>query len=753
MAITTKLYETALGADESPWATDTDGNTITREVTAGTLTIQVVDSEDDITAVIGTTSNRFRAYASSPATFADGAVRGVLRSTLGGSANNQGPALVLRTGLICSIGGDGSSQLIDVRNYTGSFIGSQSMTFAADTWYEVVFHASGGTVHVGYYTLGAFPNGADYKTISWDYTNTSASYTTASGNAGIGGNRFTAGAVTHRFKNLLAFASASGVVLPTVALTSGNTLLTIATTDAAAKEKRAALWYFLRYKAGASPDATGDDGTLITGAGTGLGGDAVRTSGRFIDAPASFNVTGLINGTTYYVRPYAMMIDGTIVAGVAVPVVPSGGDVTPPGVPSDFVAVYADPFVDGRIDMTWTNPSEAGDYRITARTDGTYPTNSTDGTVILTWTAYTANTQGRYNATGLTDGSRYKFALWHRDATPNVNAGAFAELISADRVALDTPADAAAAVQISPYLVWNTSTGEAEDALPIHYQVEVSVSDDRAAFATDTAVLSSFAGGDEDPLSEGGAWSGPMQNAEYQCELNTNQAAHSNNPNATKSAQSYWNAATYDKTEVYATIATLPTGAHGVAVWAKLQNPGNATTATAYAAAYHNGIGWRLFKLTGGTTFTQLGATEPTAASANDGIGLEVIDGAIKLLHYDGADWLERIAYTDASPITGAGYIGMQFDASTTEARLDAFGGGEILTTEADFVAGRVIAQSSLVNGPTGFEYESVPGTWAPLPVTGLDVANVGSDVRFYAGSLTVAGHYYWRVTAQQPSA
>ena len=203
------------------------------------------------------------------------------------------------------------------------------------------------------------------------------------------------------------------------------------------------------------------------------------------------------------------------------------------------------------------------------------------------------------------------------------------------------------------------------------------------AFPT-TSVLSSFTGSDEDPLSEGGAWSGPVLNGGRLVERLSNMAAHSNNPDATNAASMYWNATQYGPDiEVYASVPTYVASAtRSVAVWGRIHNPGNATTMEAYIGAYTNGVGWRLFKVTSGSTFTQIGSTTASPALVSgDKIGLEVIGTSLKLYHFTGGSWVERCSGTD-SAITGAGFIGVEFGIGNTDSRMDDFGGGTVVTIQ-----------------------------------------------------------------------
>ena len=153
-------------------------------------------------------------------------------------------------------------------------------------------------------------------------------------------------------------------------------------------------------------------------------------------------------------------------------------DITGPTAPTNFAANYPLPHVTGRVDLTWTNPSEAGNYRLNYRTDGTNPTSATDpsATLLQDWTAYTANSAGSKQATGLTNATRHRFALWHRDSDLNINGGAFVSKVPVTLIVLETPLDGAT-VAANPELRWATASTEAESGKATHYLIEASLSE------------------------------------------------------------------------------------------------------------------------------------------------------------------------------------------------------------------------------------------------------------------------------------
>lgn len=518
MSISPKLREDGSGGAASPWVSDLDAVTITKDDNGragGTKTLDI-DANGRIALHTDTNNSGVAGYGAS-ANFQHGIVRGVARfdgsinhimtlSARKAASNGTGVGLIL---VLNSTSGD----LLALRYGTtlSTNVGSVSKTLGNDTDYECVFVFNGTAYLLMEYAAGTFPPGSDELTPTWDIDTAndspagslalSSNPTTQQGKVSVGHSRFQTADVHGYWDDVLAWAIGESVDVPTVDLAPGNTLLTVGLTGVAnSYDKRATLWRFLKYKSGSAPAADASDGTLVTGAGTGLGGSAIRSDGRWLDVPADFNITGLSNGTTYYVRPYAVMADGTLVAGTAVSAAPSAGDTTAPAAPSDFAAFYADPFIADRIDFEWTNPSEAGDYKITRRDDGVNPTGPTNGDVVTDWTAYTSNSAGSDSDTGLTEGDRFNYAIWHRDAALNVSGGAFLEAVAVDNIHISTfsPADGAVGVPVDPYVQWDTAQWQGQSTNPyhFHFQIFTDNSDEASRLASIVLEKNSLPGAD-----------------------------------------------------------------------------------------------------------------------------------------------------------------------------------------------------------------------------------------------------------------
>lgn len=224
------------------------------------------------------------------------------------------------------------------------------------------------------------------------------------------------------------------------------------------------------------------------------------------------------------------------------------------------------------------------------------------------------------------------------------------------------------------------------------------------AFPT-TSVLTSFTGADEDPLSEGGNWSGPILATRGQLRRVGNQAAPGTTGSATR--QSYWSLATFGPdTEVYGTVAAK--GANGT-YWdlaARIQTPNVSGTTDMYQLEVTTQSGtdtWDIYRIVNdsGTLLSAVGTQEITAG---DKIGFEVLgSGAtvtLRAWYYNGTSWTQigaDVTDTSASRITAAGYIGLEANTLSGAQRLDDFGGGTVVVAGKSIVAPSRIRTNQLI--------------------------------------------------------
>ena len=187
-----------------------------------------------------------------------------------------------------------------------------------------------------------------------------------------------------------------------------------------------------------------------------------------------------------------------------------------------------------------------------------------------------------------------------------------------------------------------------------------------------TAVLSTFTGTDEDPISEGGNWTTPVVGLNG---LN-GALARTSNKCGGRAGNAFWDVVTFpraDGVEVFVTIPTLPGNGLGASFVYWL----DAITSTANGYS----VDWRLtggtptmrvIKYTGGSggtidTFTQ-------SFSAGDKIGMEITSTHVRSYVFTSAAWSLVGTPTADTTFSGSGYIGLgQSDGS---AFLDDFGGG-----------------------------------------------------------------------------
>lgn len=192
-----------------------------------------------------------------------------------------------------------------------------------------------------------------------------------------------------------------------------------------------------------------------------------------------------------------------------------------------------------------------------------------------------------------------------------------------------------------------------------------------------TGILTNATGADEDPISEAGEWSWPINGTNNSLKRSSNHIMRGSQ-NAAAIGQAYLDGQTYGPDcEVYATmllgeVNVTPGESYGVI--ARIQNPQTGSI-NGYFASWKDGTGWRIFKCVAGT-FTQIGSTV-TGFNPVDGdkIGLECIGTSIKFKHYTGGAWVDRISVTD-SGVTGAGYIGLEMVGTTVQ--FDDMGGGTV---------------------------------------------------------------------------
>lgn len=189
-----------------------------------------------------------------------------------------------------------------------------------------------------------------------------------------------------------------------------------------------------------------------------------------------------------------------------------------------------------------------------------------------------------------------------------------------------------------------------------------------------TSVLDNFNRADENPLANGN-WTGPIENGNSQLKLATNVVTSA----AAAQGTSYWSAQQFNADQEAFCDISHKTGASGKvqAIWLRVQNPNNASTAAAYiviAASLDNLM--QFYKLTSGHTYTHLGSDISQTMTAGDSFGARITGTTLEGWYLvAGGSWTQLGTRSDGS-ISGAGYIGAEVDDQS--GTIDNFGGGNV---------------------------------------------------------------------------
>ena len=196
-----------------------------------------------------------------------------------------------------------------------------------------------------------------------------------------------------------------------------------------------------------------------------------------------------------------------------------------------------------------------------------------------------------------------------------------------------------------------------------------------------TSILSSFTGSDENPLSEGGAWSGSVEGGtEVDCQRLSNQCTRG----SAGASGAYRVGGSFTEAEVYMTLSGIVgvTG-HYAGVAARLIEPDTANRD--YYLCYYltddNTVRLQRVINGAGTNVASVGQ----ALSAGNKLGMSVSGtGAtvtLKAFFDDGGGWDEILSFadTDANRIVSAGTLGLSL-SNTALWIVDDFGGGEIVS-------------------------------------------------------------------------
>lgn len=155
--------------------------------------------------------------------------------------------------------------------------------------------------------------------------------------------------------------------------------------------------------------------------------------------------------------------------------------VATPGPPPDTTAPEAATNVthlaaaSGRADIKWKNSASTDLTQVTVRRalGATPPATATSGVEALAWRAATPAAAETLIDTGLTNGSRYSWSVFGRDAALNVSPAASVGGMVVSPPVKVSPADGAVAQPGAVVLVVATAAANVESGFPVHFIFEV----------------------------------------------------------------------------------------------------------------------------------------------------------------------------------------------------------------------------------------------------------------------------------------
>ena len=165
-----------------------------------------------------------------------------------------------------------------------------------------------------------------------------------------------------------------------------------------------------------------------TGSAATIPTDAAATV-LYTGTASSFIDNSAVSGTQYFYTIFAF--DNALVANYSagVNITVTASDTTATAAPGSFTATIVP--AGSQIDLAWTNPTAVDFASVKVlRKIGSFPLNSNDGTVV-----YSGGTATSAQATGLTNGTIYYFAVYALDTTNNVSLPAQITATPLDTVA------------------------------------------------------------------------------------------------------------------------------------------------------------------------------------------------------------------------------------------------------------------------------------------------------------------------------
>lgn len=319
-----------------------------------------------------------------------------------------------------------------------------------------------------------------------------------------------------------------------------------------------------------------------------------------------------------------------------------------------------------------------------------------------------------------TDGATVYTYQWQRDTNGD---GLFAAAISGASASTYVLQTADSSCNVRAVVTATTLSGSASGSSNIIGPVA-------AAFST--SLIDDFNRPAESPLSQSGAWSSPIQFGTDPLQVvNVSGMAGRATGSGLHDSTSWRTTVSQADSDTMVKVIALPLSTEGFGLWARVKNPGNASTMAAYIAAYTVGTGYRVFKVTGGSSFAQLGSTSSSHAHAvGEYMRFSVASDALNLYYgVDNGDgtftWTNAVSTTGGSAVTGLGSIGIEANGAT--ALLVNYSNAVVSAAPSNSVA-PVITGTPTLNQTLTCDL----GSWANIPTS--------FTVQWKAGGTPISG-------------
>ena len=408
----------------------------------------------------------------------------------------------------------------------------------------------------------------------------------------------------------------------------------------------------------------------------------IGTAGTFGTSATSVvadTPSGVTNGDTIF---FVLVVRDSLKASVGYPgaVTQVGSWVT--GV-TDFLAEIP---ATGLFRATWDGSTSS--YTFTFSNSGSY------GGIVTSY-GYTGDCTHRQTVTGTdpqngssrdsptlvgTSGNLVFAAMGgSANTTTNTWSGGFTERDDQENYGVNTGADAPSGASV-------TATLDPGAASTQSMWILVEIGPEAGETFPTTGLLDDFNRADETPLSQSGAWDGPVRSGRSRLRLIGNAAARASSGST---SEDYRSGTSFTESEAYCTVAALPTTTDFALVLARIQSP-----ETAGADFYGmetdrvgaNNYSFTAYRVDDGAFVELAVVATGVDLQVGDKFGMEVTGtGAtvtLRCLMDTGSGWAQvgsSVADSSGSRITSPGPIGLSIGGITgTLWRLDDFGGGEV---------------------------------------------------------------------------